>query len=492
MIKFVFTRLKKFKGAIFIIAFCSIMIAMTDLMIPFLTAKFIDEILVARNVAEFYNFILLMFAIMLAAIVSHYASAILSKKILLTTANNLTEEILRHVHKLGGEVILKSDMVYLSKRVDNDATDLVTFIVDSMIDVCINFFMLVMASFLLMSIGSKWLLIFFIVAAIHFVAYKKLSMTLFERSVAVRETGTKYFTSLTDNFVYAYSIKLHCLNEKFLADFKAKFGKYFSAAIRETRIKFWFTNSDLNSGDVFRILVFLLGGLDVLAGDMTVGNLVALIGYYAFAMQAVAYFMSFGQGWQNALAAYQRLIEISSLPQDTDGDLKLSGVNFIEVRGLNCSIDGRSVLKEFSAKFERGKIYCIVGKNGAGKTTLLNFLCGMMKTDSGQINFNGLPLKLIDMPFVRENLISFVEQKEFLRNDDLSGGERRKKTITAALSKNPDVLIMDEPDNNLDDVGLKFLTAALLDGKNFRITLLVSHEEKIFNIADEIINLSRD
>ena len=116
----------------------------------------------------------------------------------------------------------------------------------------------------------------------------------------------------------------------------------------------------------------------------------------------------------------------------------------------------------------------------------------MMKTDSGQINFNGLPLKLIDMPFVRENLISFVEQKEFLRNDDLSGGERRKKTISAALSKNPDVLIMDEPDNNLDDVGLKFLTAALLDGKNFRITLLVSHEEKIFNIADEIINLSRD
>ena len=492
MIKFVFTRLKKFKGAIFIIAFCSIMIAVTDLMIPFLTAKFIDEILVARNVAEFYNFILLMFAIMLAAIVSHYASSILSKKILLTTANNLTEEILRHVHKLGGEVILKSDMVYLSKRVDNDATDLVTFIVDSMIDVCINFFMLVMASFLLMSIGGKWLLIFFIVAAIHFVAYKKLSMTLFERSVAVRETGSKYFTSLTDNFVYAYSIKLHCLNEKFLADFKAKFGKYFSAAIRETRIKFWFTNSDLNSGDVFRILVFLLGGLDVLAGDMTVGNLVALIGYYAFAMQAVAYFMSFGQGWQNALAAYQRLIEISSLPQDTDGDLKLSGVDFIEVRGLNCSIDGRSVLKEFSAKFERGKIYCIVGKNGAGKTTLLNFLCGMMKTDSGQINFNGLPLKLIDMPFVRENLISFVEQKEFLRNDDLSGGERRKKTITAALSKNPDVLIMDEPDNNLDDVGLKFLTAALLDGKNFRITLLVSHEEKIFNIADEIINLSRD
>ena len=492
MIRFVFERLKNFKGAIFIVAFCAVIISLTDLMIPFLTAKFIDEILVSENREEFFYFIVLMFAIMFAAIASHYASAILSKKILLTTANGLTEEILRHIHKLGGELILKSDMVYLAKRVDNDATDLMTFIVDSTIDCCFNFCMLLMANFLLFSIGIKWMLIFFIVAAIHFVAYKKLSRTLFDCSVAVRETGSKYFTSLTDNFVYAYSIKLHCLNEKFLADFKSMFGKYFLAAMREMRIKFWFASTELNSSDVFRILVFLLGGLDVLNGEMTIGNLVALIGYYTFAMQAVAYFMSFGQGWQNALAAYRRLIEIAGLPIDKDGELKLSGVNFIEVRGLNYSIDGRNILKNFSAKFKRGEIYCIVGKNGAGKTTLLNFLCGMMKTNGGQINYNGLPINLIDMQFVRENLISFVEQKEFLRNDDLSGGERRKKSIIEALSKNPDVLIMDEPDNNLDEEALNFLIATLLDGKNFRVTILVSHEEKILSIADEIINLSCD
>lgn len=489
MMKFIFARLRKFKGAILIIAFCSIMISVTDLMIPFLTAKFIDEILVARNVTEFYNFILFMFAIMSAAIVLHYASAILSKKILLVTVKNLTEEIFRHVHRLGGEFILKSDMVYLAKRVDNDATDLVTFVVDSMIDVCINFFMLLMASFLLLSIGGKWLMIFFIVAAIHFVAYKILSDKLFNRSIAVRETGSKYFTSLTDNFVYAYSIKLHCFNEKFLAEFKDKFEKFFAASLSETRIKFWFATSEINSSDVFRILVFLLGGLEVLSGEMTIGNLVALIGYYTFAMQAVAYFMSFGQGRQNALAAYNRIIEIANLPPDKEGEIKLSGVNSIEVRNLNCSIDGRSILKNFSGSFRRGKIYCIVGKNGAGKTTLLNFLCGMMKTGDGQINYNGLPLNLIDMSFVRENLISFVEQKEFLLKDDLSGGERRKQSITEALAKNPDVLIMDEPDNNLDDEGIKFLTAALLVGKNFRITILVSHEKKIFSIVDEIVNV---
>ena len=143
-------------------------------------------------------------------------------------------------------------------------------------------------------------------------------------------------------------------------------------------------------------------------------------------------------------------------------------MNSIEVRGLNYSIDGRAVLKNFSARFERGKIYCVVGKNGAGKTTLLNFLCGMMKSGGGQINYNGVPLSVIDTAFVREKFISFVEQKEFLRNEEMSGGERRKKIIAEALAKNPDVLIMDEPDNNLDAAGLELLVDALRGGKNFR------------------------
>ena len=294
MIKFAFDRLKNYKSAVLVIAVCSVMISVTDLMIPFMTAKFIDEILVVRNIAEFYNFILILFAIMTAAILSHYVCSILSKKILLSTTNSLVEEILQHVQSLKGEFILSRDMVYLAKRVDKDTTDFFTFVVDSMIEVCFNFFILIMASVLLMSIGGKWLLIFFIVLTVHVSAYKILSKTLFNRSVAVRESGSKYFTSLTDNFIYTYSIKLHCLHEKYLSEFKNMFGKYFAAAISETRIKFWFTNTDLNSSDIFRILVFLLGGLDVISGEMTIGNLVALIGYYALAMQSVAYFMSCG------------------------------------------------------------------------------------------------------------------------------------------------------------------------------------------------------
>ena len=91
----------------------------------------------------------------------------------------------------------------------------------------------------------------------------------------------------------------------------------------------------------------------------------------------------------------------------------------------------------------------------------------------------------------RRKLISAVEQKDFLKNDTLSGGERRKISISNALFKATDVLIMDEPDNNLDTEGIAVLTGNILEGKENRITIIISHDRRIVATADEIIDLSR-
>ena len=146
--------------------------------------------------------------------------------------------------------------------------------------------------------------------------------------------------------------------------------------------------------------------------------------------------------------------------------------------------------ENFSQIFERGKIYCIVGKNGSGKTTLLNLICGLIKPASGEIKINNLPIDEVDMIEARKNLIAVVEQKDFLKNDTLSGGERRKISLKKTFSKSADLLILDESDNNLDDSGLSELLQNILSDKQNKITVLISHDEKIFNIADKIICLS--
>ena len=93
------------------------------------------------------------------------------------------------------------------------------------------------------------------------------------------------------------------------------------------------------------------------------------------------------------------------------------------------------------------------------------------------------------MIHARKNLIAVVEQKDFLKNDTASGGERRKVSIAAALEKFSDVLIMDEPDNNLDDLAVDTLTEKILRGKKNRITLIISHDARLIALADKILSL---
>ena len=470
-------------------AVCSVLTAALNLLEPFLTAKFINEILLSKDTAMFRDFILLLLAISSLAIAAHWFNTIFSSKVRLEINNSVIESVLQSVHRARGDFIFRTDMVYLSKRLDQDAIDLIRFAIDSMTDICINFALLCMAAGLLYSIGLKWLVIFVIIALIHGVVYRRLEKILFERSTAVREADSKYFTCLSDILLYAYSIKLHGLYEEWLKKFRAAFGKNFVAVMRQVKIIFWFSTSSINANAVFKVLIFFLGGVDVLNRELSIGNFVALNGYYLLAMQSVGYFMNIGQGYQNALAAYARIMEIKNLPPETNGTKVLERVESIAVQNVSYSFGEQKIFIGFSKTFERGKIYCLVGRNGAGKSTLINLVCGMLRPAGGEIFYNETPLAELDMIHARKKNIAVVEQKDFIKNDNLSGGERRRISIGAAFEKSADIRILDEPDNNLDAAAVAELIEKIKIGKEGRITLIISHDARLMEIADEIVEL---
>lgn len=489
MINFLWNQFKNYKSALLVVILCSILTAGVNLLEPYLTAKFIDEILIGKDMAIFYNFILILLTINMFAITANWLSTILSSKIRLKINNQVIESVMNHVYRVRGDFIFKTDMVYMSKRLDQDAIDLVYFAIGNMVDICINFALLCMSAFLLASIGLKWLVIFIIIAIIHGIFYRLLEKILFNRSTAVRETESQYFTCLSDILLYVYSIKLQGIYSEWLSKFRAAFEKNFNAVMEQVKVIFWFSTSSLNANAVFKVLIFFLGGLDVLNGKLSVGNFVALNGYYLLAMKGVAYFMSVGQSYQNSLAAYTRIMEIKNMPIETNGTKILENINLIEVENLNYNFAEQEIIRNFNKKFEKGKIYCIVGKNGAGKTTLINLICGIFHPINGKIKFNDSLINDIDMISTRQNNISVVEQKDFLKNDNLSGGERRKFSIDTALLKKADVLIMDEPDNNLDSNSVIELIDKINFNKQNRITIIISHDNRLLNIADEIINV---
>ena len=194
------------------------------------------------------------------------------------------------------------------------------------------------------------------------------------------------------------------------------------------------------------------------------------------------------------------------------------------------------VLKDISYDFEKGKMYCIVGKSGAGKTTLLSLLSGLASPDSGKILYNGEDIaktdkytfrsKYIGVIFQSFNLITkFTAAENVVLSMDiagvktkdkkqkalellasvgldedeserrvlkLSGGQQQRVAIARALSYDPDIILADEPTGNLDGETQKEIMEIFSSlAKQGKCVILVSHSPEVAAMCDEKYELTK-
>ena len=182
------------------------------------------------------------------------------------------------------------------------------------------------------------------------------------------------------------------------------------------------------------------------------------------------------------------------------------GRKVIDCINLNLSFEGRKMLDNFSYKFTRGERVGIVGRNGVGKTTFINIMAGKLQPDSGVIEhgetlrigyytqkgINFKPgqtvlecvqdvadvVKAADGHAVSAttylNRFLFPHETFNKRVDILSGGEKRRLYLLIVLMQNPNLLILDEPTNDLDIMTLNVLEEYLTEFKGS--LLIVSHD----------------
>ena len=180
----------------------------------------------------------------------------------------------------------------------------------------------------------------------------------------------------------------------------------------------------------------------------------------------------------------------------------------LEVKDIYKSYDNLSVLKGVSVTLMPGEIYGLIGRNGAGKTTLLNILSGLLKKDSGEVKYSPDNIKtgyLPDNPGLFEYLTAAeyldfllrdgdpIRRNELLKLVDIPGnikiskmsrGMKQRIGIAAALTDDPDIILLDEPTSALDPQGrmevMKLLTSLKASGKSVILsTHILADMEKI-------------
>jgi ATP-binding cassette subfamily F protein uup len=190
----------------------------------------------------------------------------------------------------------------------------------------------------------------------------------------------------------------------------------------------------------------------------------------------------------------------------TAGSAAPSGALVIEAAGIGKSYDGRPIVSDFSIRIQRGDRIGIVGPNGSGKTTLINMLTGVLQPDKGMVRL-GSTLAVATLDQHRDSLdpnVTVTEalteghgdtvmvngnakhvvsyMKDFLFASEqartplgkLSGGERGRLMLARVLAKPSNLLVLDEPTNDLDMETLDVLEEMLADYPG--TVLLISHD----------------
>lgn len=289
-------------------------------------------------------------------------------------------------------------------------------------------------------------------------------------------------------------------------------------------------------------LLFLMMYL-IFAGRISVGEFFSLFIYSFFIFGPLQELGNIINVYRETEVSLNNFEQIMSIPKDKKPDNPIQIEKIIKLEfdqvGFKHQSASTNALNGISFDTKIGETIAFVGPSGSGKTTLVKLLVGLYDPKSGDIKYNGITSKNVDLDILREK-IGFVTQDtqlfsgtirenlQFVRpnatDEDclrvlnqaacqnllaradkgldtvigeggvkVSGGEKQRLSIARALLRNPDILVFDEATSSLDSLTEEEITATIRDVSGIvdHITILIAHRLSTIRHADRIYVLEK-
>ena len=287
-------------------------------------------------------------------------------------------------------------------------------------------------------------------------------------------------------------------------------------------------------------VVLSVGAYLVIQGELSSGAMVASNMLMSNALRPIDMLVSSWKMFMQAKTAYLRvekmladypLQEVTNLPGDLKGPMQW--------HNLGTTVPGRSepILQGLNAEFKEGQVIAIAGHSGAGKSTLLRCILGISQGVMGQARLNGQDMTQMQrevlgaqvgyMPqdielmdgTIADNIARFGEvnseavieaaqkvgiHQMILRMPKgydtsigeaggfLSGGQRQRLALARAIYGNPQLLVLDEPNANMDEQGTTALVTTLnLMKSTGALVFMVAHDRNLLATADRLVVLDK-
>lgn len=290
------------------------------------------------------------------------------------------------------------------------------------------------------------------------------------------------------------------------------------------------------------VLLTLVGGRAILAGEMTLGDFVMYLVFIGLVVGPVVQIASVGTQISEAFAGLDRIREIRRVAAEDEGDAQREPCPRVEGRVAFERVsfeydEGKPVLRDLSFETPAGSTTALVGSSGSGKSTLVSLVMAFNRPKSGRVTIDGRDLERLRLRDFRSHLgvvlqdnflfdgtiadnVAFsrpdatraeIEEAcrlahcdEFVRGFEkgyetivgergikLSGGQRQRVAIARALLANPRILILDEATSSLDSESEAAIQDALATLRKSRTTFVIAHRLSTIRSADQILVLEQ-
>lgn len=287
------------------------------------------------------------------------------------------------------------------------------------------------------------------------------------------------------------------------------------------------------------LLIIWLGGIQIRAGDMTTGEIIAFINYVNQILLALIVVANLVVTFTKAFASADRVLEVLETEasiQDGPGAQEDAAAPAVEFDHVGFAYHGgEQALSDISFTVPQGAMVGIIGGTGSGKTTLIQLLMRFYDVGEGEIRVNGADIRSYSLDKLREKMglvpqavelfegtvaenirwgndnasdeevraaarmaqaAEFIEQKTLQygapverAGANLSGGQKQRLTIARALVRHPEILILDDASSALDYATDAALRRAIRQNARDMTVFMVSQRVSAVKHADQLLVL---
>lgn len=513
--------------------------AVLELLIPLLMAMLIDNGVSAGNEGYIVRMGLLMLALAVVGAGSAYVCQYFASVTSQSVGTDIRNSLFAKINRLEYDQLDQFSTTSLTNRVTNDVKDL-QYAVAMLIRLVVRVPFLC-AGGLVMAFLINWKLALILVVAMPLfflviVVVMKKNARLY-RAVQVQLDGLALSTK--ESLSGARVIRAFSKSDEMSEKFNQKNENYVRIQKKSILVAAFFSPLTTLIINAAVIAILYFGGIQIDAGTLTQGEIIAFINYVNMILQALIVLANLVITFTKASAAAIRVNEVFDTPVREGGSLPVSPkadapqIVFDRVT-FSYSEGGEPEIEDVSFSVGRGETLGIIGGTGSGKTTLVNLLLGMYRPKSGEVKIYGDSLAELDRRAylqkvgyvpqkatlfsgtVRENLLAgnpgageealsravevsqskeiLARMKDGLETEverggvNLSGGQKQRLTIARALVKTPELIVFDDSFSALDYATDLRLRRAVK--KHFKCTkIFVSQRVSSIKGADKILVL---